>query len=170
MWDDMQCSVGQNGWLHSWKKIARVSSSKDFEWIWSIDGMIWNSCFFLQTFIVHYFVFTFYNYILQHTLQILFIHIFSKRSHLGFTHLQTLLALGGVGVPLRVRQRMTEREPPLSSDKTKYPFLTDFGILLPADKIFPSVMNSKGRRILLPTGQLPSSRRNISRLTNKDTP
>ena len=46
MWDDMQCSVGQNGWLHSWKKIARVSSSKDFEWFWSIDGMIWNSCFF----------------------------------------------------------------------------------------------------------------------------
>ena len=34
-----------------------------------------------------------------------------------------------------------------------------------ADKIFPSVMNSKGRRILLLTGQLPSSRRNISRLT-----
>ena len=67
--------------------------------------------FLFQTFIVHYFVFTFYNYILQHTLQILFSHIFSKRSHLGFTHLQTLLALGGVGVPLRVRQRMTEREP-----------------------------------------------------------
>ena len=47
MWEDMQRSVGQNGcYLHSWKKIARLSSFKDFEWFWNFDGMICNNCFF----------------------------------------------------------------------------------------------------------------------------
>ena len=38
---------------------------------------------------------------------------------------------GELWVPLRVRQRMTEREAPLSSHRPSFPFLTKFAQLLP---------------------------------------